>query len=294
MMGTMMDKSSCQWVRGRLPLWMGFDGGASDPGGAGDDLDTADRRSIEAHLAACPACREYRSGLARALEVLDLAAASPPVAPDASSLWPALERRIAARHSPEGSRTACGPGSAAERGRNCSALDDDRPLRSAWMRDTFSEVVEAVGWGSRPVRSGRAGRGRSGPPRRAAGGHWRVVGASLAASILALLVVTPVAWRVRAAAEARIRDNAAPVAMRALPTDPPEAERPDRDEPGPTPVRDIPAGQLAQAEGIKPPAGPPTAADATSGAKPGTPPRVGDLDIGTPMPQDGRDATSVY
>ncbi len=99
MMGMMMHKPSCEWVRGRLPLWMGLGDGASDPGSDGDDLSAPDRRSIEAHLGACPACREHRSRLARALEALDLAAVSPPVGADAPSLWPALERRIADHHS---------------------------------------------------------------------------------------------------------------------------------------------------------------------------------------------------
>jgi hypothetical protein len=285
-MGTMMDKSSCQWIRGRLPLWIGLSDGASEPGGE-DDLGAGDRRSIEAHLGACPACREYRSGLARALEALDLAAVSPPVVPGASSLWPALERRIAAQHSREGSPTARVPEPLAERARLWAALDDDRPLRSAWMQDTLREMVEAAGFGARPDRSGRTGR--------TAGERWRIVGASLAASVLALLVVMPVAWRLRAAAEARIRDNAAPVELLVRPTNSPEAGQPDLAESGPAHDRDIPAGELAQAEPIKPPADPPSPAEAASGAKSGTPARYGyDLEIGTPMPQDGRDAKPVY
>jgi hypothetical protein len=288
MMGTMMDKSSCRWVRDRLPLWMGPDEGPSGPGGDGDDLGALDRRSIEAHLAACPACREHRSGLARALEALDLAAGSPPVVPDGSSLWPALERRIAAQRSRRGSRASGATESVAGPARLSTLLDEDRPLRSAWMHDTLGELVEAVGFGAVAGRSGPAGRGRS-------KASWRIAGASLAASVVALLVVVPMSWRLHAAAEARIRDNAAPVAMPAAPLDPPGDEPPDLVERAPRRVRDIPPGELAQAEQVKPPADPPSSNDATSGAKSGAPARYNyDLDIGTPMPLDGRDAKPVY
>lgn len=295
MMGMTMDKSSCEWVRGRLPLWMGLGDDASDPGGDGDDLDADDRRSIEAHLGSCPACREHRAALARAFEALDLAAVALPAVPDAPSLWPALERRIAAHHSREGSGTARPREPVAERPRVWAALDDDRPLRSAWMHDTLREVVEAAGLGARPGRSGRAGRGRSGAWPRAAGARWRVVGPSLAASILALLVVLPVAWRLRAAAEAKVGNNAMPLALLAGPVDPAEVVGPDLPEIDAADDREIPAGQLAQADPIKPPADPTPTADVAAGAKPATPARFGyDLENGTPMPPDGRDAKPVY
>jgi hypothetical protein len=290
MMGMMMDKSSCRWVRGRLPLWMGLGDDASDPGGDGDDLSALDRRSIEAHLVVCPACREHRSGLAQARAALDLAAVSPPVAPDAPSLWPVLEQRITAHPS----RTSRARESVAEGARLWAILDDERPLRAAWIQDTLREVVEAAGLGARPDRSGQVGCGRFGPSSpRAAGGGWRIVGTSLAASILALLIVLPVTWRLRAAAEARISDNTAPLPLLAGPTSPPAPEWSDLPEPDLKDDRDIPAGQLAQAEPIKPPADPPPSAAAAVGGRSG-PPRVGDLEIGTPMPQDGRDDKWVH
>jgi hypothetical protein len=276
---------------------MGLGDGAADPGGDGDDLGAGDRRSIEAHLEACPPCREYRSGLARALEALDLAAVSPPLIPDASSLWPALERRIAARQSPKGAPAPDAPEPVVERARVCAALDDDRPLRSAWMQDTLRELVEAAGFGARPDRSGGAGRGpvRSGASSRSAGGRWRIAGASLAASVVAWLVVMPVTWRMRAAAEARIIGNAAPsVARLDEPVTPPAPEWPDPAEPHPAKDRGIAAGGLAQADPIKPPADPPSAADAAAGAKSGAPARYGALEHGTPMPLDGRDDKPAY
>jgi hypothetical protein len=291
MMGTMMDKSSCEWVRGRLPLCMGLGDDASDPGGDGDDLSALDRRSIEAHLGACPACRQHRSGLARALEALDLAAVSPPVVPDAPSLWPALEQRIAAHQSRDPSRTSRVRECSAEGTRIWAALDDDRLLRSAWMQDTLREVVEAAGLGARFDRSRG---GRSGHSPRAAGGRWRIVGASLAASILALLIVVPVTWRLRATAEARIAGNAAPLPLLAEPMNPPAPEWRDLPEPDPSDDRDIPPGQLAQAEPIKPPTDPSSVADAAAGAKSGVRPRVGVLENLTPMPLDGRDDKPAY
>ena len=55
---------------------------------------TAGRTNVAPSRATWPAAR--RDGLARALEVLHAAAAESPVDPDAPSLWPALQARIAA------------------------------------------------------------------------------------------------------------------------------------------------------------------------------------------------------
>ena len=111
MMGTTMDNSSCEWVRGRLPLCMGAGDGPDDPGDDGGDLGVEDRRTIERHLAACPGCREHRSELAGALGALAVAAGALPVVPDAPSLWPALERRIAAHQASRRFERAPGSGS---------------------------------------------------------------------------------------------------------------------------------------------------------------------------------------
>jgi len=295
MMGKMMDKSPCRWVRDRLPLWTGPDEGASGPGGDGDDLGAADRRAIEIHLATCPACREYRAGLGRAMEALDLAAVAPPAMANGSSLWPALERRIAAQRSRRAAPASGAAGLVAERARPWTLLDEDRPLRSAWVQDTLRELAAAAGLGASGDHPGPGGRGRSGASSAVAGATWRVAGASLAASILALLVVVPLAWRLHAAAEARIRDNAVPVAMPAAPPDPAEDEPTDLVANRSPRLRDIPDGTLAQAEPVKPPADPPSATEAAAGAKAGAPARYNfDLDVSTPMPLDGRDPKPVY
>lgn len=273
MRGRTMDNSYCEWIRGRLPLYAGAGDGPADDG---VDLVAADRRAIERHLAGCPACRGRRSELVGALGALAVTAGEPPIAPDAPSLWPALERRIAGHR-------ACGASGTPGRrdpGAIWEALDDDRPLRSAWVQDTLREVVESAGLGPRPGRSA---------------GPWRVVGASLAASVLVLLVVVPVAFRLRAGAEARMLAYSLPVApLVGPPAPPPGSEATARDPLALEDERDPAAGQLAQAEPIKPPppADPPARA-ATEGRPSAS--RFGyDLEIGNPMPPDGRDAKPVY
>ena len=288
-----MDNSSCEWIRGRLPLSMGNGDDVHDPGGDGGDLGLEDRRTIDRHLAECAGCREHRSELAGALGALAAAAGVMPVVPDAPSLWPALERRIAARRPGGDSADARKRESAAGSGPIWAILDDERPLQSAWWHDTLREVAETAGWGTRPERSVRAGRGRSGRSPLGLCGTWRVVGVSLAASILTLLVVVPVAWRVRAGAEARMLANAVPVPPLVGPPAPTRTEVVDLDTPAPKVEQDLDARQLAQAEPIKPPADPTPAA--ASGSKPGAVSRFGyDLEHGTPMPPDGRDAKPVY
>ncbi len=193
-MGTTMNHPACEWVRGRLPLLRGPLDTADDPTGDGGDLAAADRRAIERHLAACPSCRTHRSGLVRAFEALGAAAAAVPAGPDAASLWPILERRIAAQQapgfsSPPSSRPR--EDNAADRFATCAALDGERPLQSAWLQDTLMEGLAASGLAGR--------RGRS---------SWWIIGASLAASILVLVVGLPGAWRRQADAEARIRSTA--------------------------------------------------------------------------------------
>jgi hypothetical protein len=295
-MGTTMDNPACEWVRSRLPLWMGAGDDADDSRDEGGDLSVEDRRSIDRHLGGCPACRAHRSGMVRALEALGVTAGALPVDADAPSLWPSLERRIAAHHARDGSRTPPVHQTAAGRERSWAALDGERPLQSAWMQDTLKEVLEAAGLGALSGRSEAACRRRPGrSARRVLPVSWRIVGASLAASVLALLVVLPASWRRQVAAEADIANNSAPVVGVLGPPVGPPSEATDSAEPVPEHDRGIPPGQLAQAEPIRPPAEPPPAADAPAGAKPGTPPRLDyDLEPVRPMPLDGRDAKPVY
>jgi hypothetical protein len=268
------------------------DGNDPDDGG---DLSVQDRRTIEGHLRECPRCREHQAGLGRALEALAVTAGVPPMAPDEPSLWPSLERRIAAHRRGDDSWTPRVQGPVAGGSQAWPALDDERPLRAAWMRDSLREVVEAAGLGMLSDRSEGPRRGHSGRSPRVVRRSWRIVGASLAASVLALVVVLPMVWRRQAAAEATILANAAPEASLVGPPAPTESMVAEAEEPAPKEDRHIPADQLAQAEPIRPPAEPSTAADAKAGPKPEAPVRFGyDLDHGTPMPPDGRDAKPVY
>jgi hypothetical protein len=289
-----MDKPGCEWIRGRLPLWIGDGDDSDDDGG---DLSVQDRRTIEEHLRGCPRCREHQTGLARALEALTVTAGVSTMAPDEPSLWPSLERRIAAQHRDDDSGMHRVQGPVAGGSRVWPTLDDERPLRSAWRRDTLREVVEAAGLGvlSDPSEGACCGRSGRSPRLRLVGGDWRIVGASLAASILALAVVLPMAWRRQAAAEATILANAAPAASPGGSPAPDETMVPKLNGRALRAHRHIPSDQLAQAEPIRPPAEPPSAADAK--AEPRIEPPVQfdyDLDHGTPMPPDGRDAKPVY
>jgi hypothetical protein len=288
-----MDKPGCEWIRGRLPLWIGDGDDSDDDAG---DLSVQDRRTIEGHLRECPRCREHQTGLARALEALTVTAGVSAMSPDGPSLWPSLERRIAAQHRGDDSGMHRVRGPVAGESRGWPTLDDERPLRSAWRLDTLREVVEAAGLGVLSDPSEGACCGRSGRSPRVVGGGWRVVGASLAASILALVVVLPMAWRRQAAAEAIIQANAAPAASPVGPPAPDETVVAKLNDRAPRAHRHIPTDQLAQADPIRPPAEPPpSAADAKAGPTPEPPVQFDyDLDHGTPMPPDGRDAKPVY
>lgn len=314
-MGTTMNHPACEWVRGRLPLWRGPLESAGDPDGDGGDLDAAENRAIERHLAACTACRAHRSGLSRAFEALGAAAAAVPAGPEGPSLWPSLERRITA-HAMAG-ESQPREQDAADRLEACAALDAERPLRTAWMQDTLKEgFADSILGG---LGGSRASMSMSMSVRR-------ILGSSLAASILLLMVVVPALRPRQPSASADIPPNARPVAVLVRP---PSA----RPAPAPEPPahiaaaaaahrsrrrghrRDLPAGQLAQADLKHSPAVPvtiaapaptpapaPATASATSnatepaaGTRSGTASRIGyDLESVTPMPSDGRDSQAVY
>lgn len=91
-MGISQPGPSCRWVRARLPL---LDDG---------ELAGGERRAVERHLIACPACRSRRQSLASTLGILHAAVDDSALAAstaDAPSLWPALQRQIVeTRHAP--------------------------------------------------------------------------------------------------------------------------------------------------------------------------------------------------
>ena len=132
----------CDWVRARLPLWVG-DGGGNQIEGLHEEGDLAetDRREIELHIGACTSCRLYRGSLERALAALLAAAADVSLEPAASSLWPALQHRIASHDiyvvSPWRRAARC---IADQWARARTMLDREQPLRLRWIHDTVHEA----------------------------------------------------------------------------------------------------------------------------------------------------------
>ncbi len=115
-MGNSMGNRECEWVDARLPLWVGNGdrNGPTEAEGERGDLTASERHQIERHLVDCALCRHHRMALEQALCALAAAATDLPVVPEAPSLWPLLERRIAKRDADAlalaaGCRCARGP-----------------------------------------------------------------------------------------------------------------------------------------------------------------------------------------
>ena len=223
--------------------------------------------------------------------------------PEAPSLWPALERRTAARnacHRPRWRRAVHG---VTERGlRAWAAFDSERPLQFAWLRDSLGEALNGAGLGE-PTARGREARRRW--VRRPA---W-VMGTSVAAALLALAIGLPAANRQSGSAQSIINANAQPLPGADVVSRPFEAETPaianSDDDPG------IPPSELAQTDPIPVPET--SVPDACAGhprprphpcrqlqRRPRPRPRPSpsrwnyDLEHGTPMPPHARDAKPVY
>jgi hypothetical protein len=299
-MGTTMANPTCEWVRARLPLRVGAGDDPTELGDEGGDLNVEDGRSLDRHLSSCPSCRRYQVALKQALSVLTGAAVVVP--PETPSLWPALEQQIAAHEARTTARCAPGVPAVVEGGlRAWADLDGDRPLRSAWMCDSLREAMELAGWyAGRVLRGAWPGAGRSepavegtGPVREPHRGPGWIVGLSAAAAILAVLIGIPTTHRRVAEAESTMLANAAPRAGWVMPPVPPQPEGPATAEPGSK--RDLPAGQLAQAEPIPVHEPPTSGGDGATGSKAAPPTRFGyDLELGAPMPPDARDVKPVY
>ncbi len=298
-MGTTMDNPECEWVRVRLPLCVGISDDPTERGGEGGDLSPEDCRSIERHLGSCPACAEHQAGLEPHLATLGLAADALVAAPEAPSLWPALKQRIEAHHAPNRPRWLRAVHGVSDRGsRAWTAFDSERPLRMAWMRDSLSEVLKGTGLGEATPR-GQSGRRRW--VRRTA---W-VMGTSVAAALLALVIGLPVAQRQQESAQSVISANARPLPGAVVPPLPVEAKTPAIADSANEP--DTPASELAQADPTPAPEPPATEAAPASKSAPATgtatatanpapaPSRWNyDLEHGTPMPSYARDAKPVY
>lgn len=297
-MSTTMGNPECVWARARLPLWVGVNDDPTERNGEGDDLSLEDRQSIDRHLGACPPCRRYQADLERAYRALAGAASSLLVVPDAPSVWPLLERRMAAHDARTRPSWLRAVQRVTDRGlRALTDLDGERPLRLVWMRDSLGEVLEGAGLGRRGARA-RNGPGE--PPGRgqeaAAQSGWRparVTGAAVAAAVLVLLIGLPAVRRQHSDAQSIIRDNAEPLAGLVMPPVPAPEETPA--PPDLADDRGIPARELAQAEPIPVPQAPASGHEGSPPSKTATPSRLNfDLEHGTPMPPDARDAKPVY
>jgi hypothetical protein len=115
----------------------------------------------------------------------------------------------------------------------------------------------------------------------------------VAAAVLVLLIGLPAVRRQHSDAQSIIRDNAEPLAGLVISQVPVEVE-----DPAPPDLADdlgIPARELAQAEPIPVPQAPASGHEAAPASKTATPSRLNfDLEHGTPMPPDARDAKPVY
>jgi hypothetical protein len=306
-MGTTMGNPECEWVRVRLPLWVGVREDRTESDDEGGDLSPDDRRSIERHLESCRCCGRHRAGLERALKTLGLVAGSLSSSSEGPSLWPALEQRMTGRpvrHHPRWLRSLHEVG---DRGlRAWVDFQGERPLRFAWLRDGLEEALKGGGWAEPTDRGREVGRGRV---RRAA----RVLGTGVAAAALVLMIGLPGMQRREEAARLTILSNAQPLpgaVTQPVPTGSatPAAAAPAADA-------DNAPGELAQADPIPVPAPPSVeaapaskiasttatatpAAAATANATPAPPPTPSrwnyDLENGTPMPPHARDVKPVY
>jgi hypothetical protein len=279
-MGKSMGNRECEWIRPRLPLWVdnGAGSGRSAATGEGGDLSARECRHIERHLASCATCRQYRSSLDQALGALAITATQLPFSDEAPSLWPMLERRIAGRNLRAPSRWQTVASRSVDRsGRPWGDLDDERTLRQAWTHDTIREVLAA--------------RNRQKPEWGRLSGL--VFKSSVAAALLLALVESLVVNRQAQSARSTIAVNSAPltdliVAPAVALETPPEIS--DRDN------GDSPVNQVAEIDSPRPAETSGSGLEAAAAA-PKSPPhtRFGfDLEHGTPMPADSRDAKPVY
>jgi hypothetical protein len=280
-MGKTMSNSACEWVRECLPLWVGDSADQAERNGEEGDLSTSDRQAIERHLEDCAPCRRYRTTLDEAMGALAIAAAQMPVEPQAPSLWPALERRIANHDARMSSRWLRAAGRFADpMTRAWGAIHGERALHQAWTRDSLREALRGRRW-------------RGSESKRMPG---LVLGISLAASLLVMIIEVPALRRQLADAQARIVANAAPLAdpdVSPLASEEESSATSDPDE-----FHDEGANPLVQTEPARTSETPVAGLDGTSAPKPSpaSPPRrFGyDLEHGTPMPPDAREPKPVY
>jgi len=276
-MGKTKADAGCNWVRARLPLWVGDRDSRTERNGEGGDLSLPEHQRIERHLDHCSTCRWHCAALERSLATLAAAAANLPVEPQAPSLWPALKQRI---EDLEQSCPSHGIGAlralANRWARRAGEFITDQPMRRSWAYDSLRATVASQGNGWR------------GSNRRAG----LVLGFGLIASLLLAVSAVPGLWREWANAQSTIQANALPLADHGVAS----AERDFEPRPDPSRSEDgEPQDDLVQADVARPVETPSGGVASSSEAKPTTPARYGyDLEHGIPMPPDARESKPVY
>jgi hypothetical protein len=270
-----MGNRECEWVGARLPLWVdqGDHNTLANTRGNRSDLTARERRQIERHLVDCATCRHHCAALEQALGALAVAATQLPVLPESSSLWPLLERQIADRDTRAARRWPQVDGRSIRPWRSLNSM---RPLRQAWTDDTLREVL--------------SGQNRPKPEsKRFLSSTLKI---SVAVAVLVALIGISVARQQWKNAQSIILANSVPVAdpvFVPMVIDAPPLEIADRDD------DDVPVNQLAEAEPSRPTESPTSRIDAAAAPKPSPHTRFGfDLEHGTPMPPDTREAKPVY
>jgi hypothetical protein len=276
--GKSMGNRECVWVRARLPLWVDIGNGNSQTESdvEAGDLTAEDRHQIERHLVDCASCCRYKTSLEHVLGALEVAAGHLPVVPEAPSLWPVLERRIATCDRNVSSRWPRAVRALAARSvRSWEDLAGERPLRRAWTRDT--------------IRQALAGQRQQKPESKSKPGL--VLTFSVVAVFIALIGI-PVLRLQWDGAKSTIIANAAPLAEPTVPptaADEPLGETWDHDS------DDVPTNQLAEAEPLRTPETPASGLDAAAAPKSSPHTRFGfDLEHGISTPPDVREAKPVY
>jgi hypothetical protein len=270
-----MGNRDCEWVGARLPLWVdqGDHNTQAEARGDRGDLTARERRQIERHLVDCATCRHHRVALEQALGALAVAATQLPVLLESSSLWPLLERQIADRDARAARRW---PRVGSRSIRPWGSLNSVRPLQQAWTDDTLREVLS----------------GRNRPKPESKRFLSSVLKISVAVALLVALIGISVARQQWKTAQSIILANSVPLADPVsvpMVVDEPPLEIADRDE------NDVPVNQLAEAEPSRPTETPTSGIDAVAAPKPSPQTRFGfDLEHGTPMPPDTREAKPVY
>ncbi len=274
-----MANRECEWVRARLPLWVG-DGVDDQIDGAREsgDLAAKDCREIDRHMSGCTSCRRYRSALEEAMAALYAAAAHMPREAAPTSLWPELERRIASGDTYVVSHWRRGLSCVADRwARARTLLDREQPLRLGWIHDTVREAL-----------TGTKGRARQ---------FNREFGMVLRFGMMSLICVTLVGGLVLhrewTDAQSMIVANSASLTnedlLATIPENPIDladaAEMGDEDSPGQ--LAEVDLGRSAELAS--------SGTDGASTAKLPAQTRLGnDLDHGTPVTPDARDTKPVY